>query len=106
MVPPEWVHVAVVEAAGPESEYETDRVPPLQEAREDLRARRPLRVGPVRRDDDVPELGREAFPGEVERLEATRLRELHEVLPPLSARFRAGDPTADLEGGPTILVVP
>src|SRR5205809_6450369 len=106
MVPPERVDVPVVEAPGAQAEHEAERSTALEEPRQKLRPRRPALVRPVRRHDDVAELGREPFPGEVERLEAARIRVLHELLLALPARRRYAHPSDDLARCPGILLVP
>ena len=73
------IDLPVIQAPRAEAEHEEDRGPALQEAREGLRVRGALRVGAVRRDDNLSELRREAPLREIEAGESTRGREFAQV---------------------------
>jgi len=92
----ERVHVAVVESARSEAEYEEDRRPVLQKAGEESCVRCLLRIRTVRRDDRLAELWWEPALREVEGLEPSELREVTKVLPALADGRGPGEPRRDL----------
>src|SRR3989441_7723687 len=104
MVAAEGIHVAVIEAPRSQSEDEQDRRPVLQETRQGGGVRRFLRIRSARGHDCFAELGREPSLRELERLEATEMRQLSEILASFPDACRAGDPGRNILGGPQVFL--
>src|SRR5213593_2498922 len=104
MVAAERIHVAVIEAARSQSEDEQDRGPVFQEAGQERRGRRLLRLRPIRGHDWFTELRRKASLRKLERQEPASLGELPQILSGLPDARRAGYPGGDVLGGAEVLL--